>query len=100
MSASDRNLYVVECWSNEMKEDLWMGGMHHMVDAVHFAPNLETARHWARTHLTWGGVDGRHEGWYPWHFKIRRVKINEDGCHIVQNTNEVVDIIYPTYETP
>jgi hypothetical protein len=89
-----RDVFLVEMWSDEMRHNAFYGDRSHELDVVHIASSQRGAVEWCKDHLDYGG-DSDSEGYFPWHFRIRRRKMNEDGCCVVHNTNEVVDTIYP-----
>lgn len=84
-----RNIFLVEMWS----DNAGLNGMHQ-VDVIHVASSQRKARRFCDDHMDYGGLGGGSD-YYPWHFRIRQIKMDEDGCCTVLNTSRVLDIIRP-----
>jgi hypothetical protein len=90
-----KDLYVVELWSDEMRDSPFHEGGSHEVNVIHIASSLRKAKDFCHSHSDYGGTD-LHEGYYPWHFKVRHQKLDEDQCCIVHNHSHVLYEYRPT----
>lgn len=84
-----KDLYVVEFWSDVAVPTPLYDGETHEVNVVHIASSLRKAKHFCRTHTTYGGTPGM-DGYFPWHFRIRHQKLDEDQCCIVHYHSHVL----------
>lgn len=89
-----KNIYVVEIWSNEMRPHPFCEGECHDVMTVHIASSLKKAKNFCHRHNDYGGTPNM-DCYYPWHFRVRHQKLNEDQCCIVHNHSKVVYTYYP-----
>ena len=87
-------LYVVEHWSDETFTHPLDNSVCHEVGVAHYSTTKEEAVDWCARHLDYCGTEET-DGYYPWHFKVRKVAIDEDSCCVVRDTNEVVAQIDP-----
>lgn len=83
------DIFVVEFWSDEMRNSAWCEGKEHELNVCHFASSKERAIEWCEENFDYAAKPGE-TGYYPWHFRVRRRLLDEDTMKICHPIEEVV----------
>jgi hypothetical protein len=75
-------VFIVECWSNSTAISPFDGSRFYEVTHAYTASSKQAARMFCKDNPDYGGVKGKHENYFPWHWVISEVPINGESMYI------------------